>query len=116
MKHCKCNKCGNVQNFELLNCQKCGEEMSKVEHKGAEMSKKIVKQAARKPWKAEGKFFTVMAYLAFIFGVLGLSGFIVGKGWQDFSSNNASNLGLIIGFGFYLLLIYWGYSHIPKEK
>lgn len=34
MKKCKCNECGNVQNFDLLNCQECGAEMPKAEFKG----------------------------------------------------------------------------------
>lgn len=29
MKQCKCKECGNIQNHELLNCEKCGNEMPK---------------------------------------------------------------------------------------
>ena len=42
MKQCKCKVCGNTQDYKLLNCQKCGEEMPKVVFKSS--TKKEINQ------------------------------------------------------------------------
>jgi VIT1/CCC1 family predicted Fe2+/Mn2+ transporter len=33
MKQCKCKECGNIQDYNLLNCENCSAEMPKVAYK-----------------------------------------------------------------------------------
>lgn len=109
MKTCKCTKCGHIQNYDLLDCQKCRVEMSTDVCKEKKTAKIKTKKTIKK--QNNSNIIMVFAYIAAILGGFGIFNYINNKNWE------LGNLAFQFGNLFFpVVMLIWGIYTIKGNR